>query len=953
METLEVHSKDFLVKWIHAPDNSVIDWQAKPLKKSINFAIYKKNEDARPRLENGDKVHKLAEATIRHGAEAESVAGPPSGPLAGPLAGVAAVTIAASANGVVPQTAQSPTGRLRSDSASSASRLRSGSKATVNELSDSASSIYKTLSRSNTRSSSFNSNLTDSQLTLLKDYKKLVSGELVHGKFEVAQGGTYAFIFDNSFSKTIGKKILFSTKILTADSLALVRGLDDDTSMASAAASAVASAAAFVTAPITAFANTSASPHLAKLASSASITRVPPVNGKSSALSSSKDLGNMVRSKNGELLQGVLTKRRRRKLQGFTKRLFVLNHKYGTLSYFRINDNKLRGQMPIKHSIISANSKNREIIIDSGMEVWDLKASDLEVFRLWIDAFNQVKRSSSSSLSAATSSNRTPAAWQLATTAQYVMRELNHISLKLLALQLETPLPNAHCINDDVARLIEYLQNAARDDRLSPSEDVTSTISQSDFYDAREYLDSLSQGVVLLNEPHPPAGAKTARAPSKTRQSLNDDDDDVIVVDDASLTSSSEELQVDMSIVRMDIETDKDSLYPLPWKTAVERDCEITICNHSPPSILGFLRKNIGKDLSQIAMPVTMNEPLSTCQKYTELLEYCQLIDNALQANCEGATGERILRIAAFAVSSFSSMRSRDRNARKPFTPLLGETFELVREDFGVRLIVEKVSHRPPVYAMFVESKDWEFSYCPSPEQKFWGKNAEIITRGVASLTIKTTGEVFQWSLPLSLVKNIIAGEKYTEPANTLTVKSSFGYKAVAEFAKAGMFSGRLEDLTIKAYNLQDKKQLPYEVTGKWTESLTLKTNTTERQIWTVGELLPDSSKKYGFTKFAGTLNKTTEIEADKLPITDSRLRPDLITYQKGNVEDAEILKVDLEEKQRVRRKLYEVSGETYVPSFFRQVSPDSDFEWAFIKGKRSYWNRRKVGDWDGVPQLW
>lgn len=199
METLEVHSKDFLVKWINAPENSIIDWQAKPLKKSINFAIYKKNEQSSVLPPPAPKF--LGDDTPSLNAGNNS---------APPTNGSAEPDSSTFVNGG---------GRNRSNSNSvgantANSRLRSASVVSVNELSESVSTIYKTLSRSNTRTSAFTSNLNNSDLTLVKDYKKLVSGELVHGKFHVKQGGIYAFIFDNSFSKSFGKKILFSTKII-------------------------------------------------------------------------------------------------------------------------------------------------------------------------------------------------------------------------------------------------------------------------------------------------------------------------------------------------------------------------------------------------------------------------------------------------------------------------------------------------------------------------------------------------------------------------------------------------------------------------------------------------------------------------------------------------------------------------------------------------------------------
>ena len=84
-------------------------------------------------------------------------------------------------------------------------------------------------------------------------------------------------------------------------------------------------------------------------------------------------------------------------------------------------------------------------------------------------------------------------------------------------------------------------------------------------------------------------------------------------------------------------------------------------------------------------MPVSANEPLSFLQRIAEQLEYSELLDEAASAPLDN--GERLLYIAAFAVSAFSSARVKERAIRKPFNPLLGETYELVREDKGIILL--------------------------------------------------------------------------------------------------------------------------------------------------------------------------------------------------------------------------------------------------------------------------
>ena len=57
--------------------------------------------------------------------------------------------------------------------------------------------------------------------------------------------------------------------------------------------------------------------------------------------------------------------------------------------------------------------------------------------------------------------------------------------------------------------------------------------------------------------------------------------------------------------------------------------------------------------------------------------------------NYQGNSLQRILNVAAFAVSGYASSEGRH---CKPFNPLLGETYEADYPDKGIRFFSEKVS---------------------------------------------------------------------------------------------------------------------------------------------------------------------------------------------------------------------------------------------------------------------
>ncbi len=50
-------------------------------------------------------------------------------------------------------------------------------------------------------------------------------------------------------------------------------------------------------------------------------------------------------------------------------------------------------------------------------------------------------------------------------------------------------------------------------------------------------------------------------------------------------------------------------------------------------SLWGLLCKNIGKDLSKISMPVTLNEPVNMLQRLCEELEYSDILDKVAETD--------------------------------------------------------------------------------------------------------------------------------------------------------------------------------------------------------------------------------------------------------------------------------------------------------------------------------
>lgn len=858
--------------------------------------------------------------------------------------------------------------------------------------------------------------LTAIGLKTIKWVGKCEANTISQGTYDVSvnEGGDYALVFDNTFSKQISKTV---TLVL----LTYPTGLQPH---GSAAASIVRSQTSGSTDSVT-------QPKTRRRGNSRST-----LNAQLSDSSGSSTVH-----------MGQLQKRRRKRHQGWARRFFSLDFTSSTLSYYHDpNSSALRGAIPLSLAAVATNEKSREISIDSGAEIWHLRASNAQDFDAWKRALERASSKESPKTNGLVAPGppelRLSSPAQASPAEEHEWAQVENLVSKVsgsrdavrrlakdtdpkyhaspLPSSMErgrgrSPSPQPTPVNEapsaDPKRPFwkrktsgnsassAKQQNTSNSQLAVPTKDgsgkpasITSHTSHIDGMDEvhdhlmavlRDLDNVVSEFSTLIAESkqrrHPP---RPVMAPRKSMESdisqeffdamdggaasplltIQDSDEDETedraddaaeeVEDDAPSDSEEEEEAAalhDSSTASPLFPVRPKSLTPLPLE-AVRRRQNILAPTVMPPSLIGFLRKNVGKDLSQISMPVSANEPLSLLQRAAEILEYSSLLDKASQAS---DSLERLMYVTAFAVSSISSNRVRERAIRKPFNPMLGETYELVREDHGFRFIAEKVSHRPVQLAYQADSREWSLAQSPMPSQKFWGKSAEITTEGRVRVTLHATGERFSWTPATSFLRNIIAGEKYVEPVGELTVANeSTGHRTISSFKAGGMFSGRSEEVTTRAVDSYNKP-LALGLTGTWPNALSLTRDGSPsgKPIWTAGPLVPNAPKHYGLTSFAATLNEITSIEDSHLPPTDSRLRPDQRALEEGDLDRAEEVKVQLEEGQRARRREMEAAGESWTPRWFTRVSDGSDGEtvWRLKGGKDGYWEERARGSWSGV----
>ncbi|XP_067405269.1 oxysterol-binding protein-related protein 6 isoform X5 [Emydura macquarii macquarii] len=277
-------------------------------------------------------------------------------------------------------------------------------------------------------------------------------------------------------------------------------------------------------------------------------------------------------------------------------------------------------------------------------------------------------------------------------------------------------------------------QQVSNDSRLSMSESV------SEFFDAQEVLLSASS-------------------------SENEASDDESYISDVSDNISEDNTSVADNVFRQILNGElTGGAFRNGRRTYLPAPCPDT----SNINLWNILRNNIGKDLSKVSMPVELNEPLNTLQHLCEELEYSELLDKAAETD---DPYERMVLIAAFAASGYASTYYRA--GSKPFNPVLGETYECIREDKGFRFFSEQVSHHPPISACHCESKNFVFWQDIRWKNKFWGKSMEILPIGTLNVTFPKYGDYYVWNKVTTCIHNILSGRRWIEHYGEITIRNT------------------------------------------------------------------------------------------------------------------------------------------------------------------------------------
>lgn len=335
-----------------------------------------------------------------------------------------------------------------------------------------------------------------------------------------------------------------------------------------------------------------------------------------------------------------------------------------------------------------------------------------------------------------------------------------------------------------------------------------------------------------------------------------------------------------------------------------------------------FLNVRPGSDLSHFQLPATFNLPKSQLQLYGEGV-YCAGED--LLGRC--ARGRDSLeRLACVVAWSISTTRP-PIFGFAPYNPVLGETHHVSTTSScggGLNVLLEQVSHRPPVTALHATDARGEVRlvWCQSPAPRFHGASVEAAVRGARELRLLRHAETYVVGCPGLLIR-LFPSPACEWSGDVRVVCAESGLEAQLSYCRTrrsflGFGGGDARCVRGRIFRSAEPGDTLCEIDGFWDRQVT-------RRDLATGEV----SVLYDAQRAIGDL--ATPVVQDRKGVSASE---SAVVW--GEVSDA-ILKKDWETAQQAKRRVEDTArrfakerndrGEVWTPKHF-SLSQNKSGDW-------------------------
>uniref|UniRef100_A0A665VPC6 Oxysterol-binding protein n=1 Tax=Echeneis naucrates TaxID=173247 RepID=A0A665VPC6_ECHNA len=345
----------------------------------------------------------------------------------------------------------------------------------------------------------------------------------------------------------------------------------------------------------------------------------------------------------------------------------------------------------------------------------------------------------------------------------------------------------------------------------------------------------------------------------------------------------------------------------------------------------------LGMDLTRVVLPTFILEKRSLLEMYANFMAHPDMF---LSITAGATPEDRIVRFVEYYLTAFHEGR-KGAVAKKPYNPILGETFHcswevpqdkvkpLVRSNQGstrepsrgpnntqqgddspggcyrVRFVAEQVSHHPPVSGFYCECR--ERMMCVNAhvwtKSKFMGMSIGVSMVGEGVLCLLEHDEEYIFTLPCAYARSILT-VPWVELGGKVSINCvKSGYSATVTFHTKPFYGGKVHRVTAEVKH-NPTNTIVCKAQGEWNGTL----------------------------EFTYSSGETKVIDTARLPVTRKKLRPvdkqgrtesrrlwQHVTksLKEGNIDEATEHKHRLEERQRGEERQRAADNKPWTPKYF------------------------------------
>lgn len=222
----------------------------------------------------------------------------------------------------------------------------------------------------------------------------------------------------------------------------------------------------------------------------------------------------------------------------------------------------------------------------------------------------------------------------------------------------------------------------------------------------------------------------------------------------------------------------------------------------------------LGMDLTKVTLPTFILEPYSLLEMYSDFMDHP---DSFVEIVDHPTPQERMIATLKWYLTAFHLGRPNCVTARKPYNPILGETFRCSWPVGGrkVRFVAEQVSHHPPTTAFYMECADKQLYLNArlSTRSKFMGMSIGINMVGEVVLCDLKHGEEYIITVPSVYARSILS-VPWVEFGGKVTVTSNSGCISTCIFHAKPFYGGKLHRVTAEVKT--SSGDILCKVNGEW-----------------------------------------------------------------------------------------------------------------------------------------